>query len=246
MNIDHFLTKIQATLYAFINKEKATLVKIKTGRLTYLTTKDLFNLYQAAKSVEQAGVAGLFIEAGCALGGSAIAIGKAKSIQRRFLIYDAFGMIPPPTDKDDADVHARYQEIKSGQSAGIDGDQYYGYTENLQEVVTANLDRYGVPVAKHNITLIKGYFENTLAISEPVAFAHVDCDWYESVKVCLHQIVPNLSAGGKIIFDDYYEWSGCRRAVDEYFEDKQASYQFKTVGKKLHVTALDANDRFIG
>lgn len=237
MNIEHFLTKIQAGIYAFINKEKADLIKIKMRHLTYLATKDLFNLYQTAKNVEQAGVQGLFIETGCALGGSAIAIGKAKKPQRRFRIYDAFGMIPPPTDKDDADVHARYQEIKSGKSAGIGGGTYYGYTENLQEIVAANLDQHGVSPTTNNIALIKGYFEDTLVINEPVAFAHVDCDWYESVKVCLRQIVPNLSAGGKIVFDDYYEWSGCRRAVDEYFRGKQARYLFRTVGRKLHVTS---------
>lgn len=236
MNIEHFLTKIQAALYALFDKEKAELIKIKTRHLTYLATKDLFNLYKAAKAVEQAGIRGVFIETGCALGGSAIAIGKAKSMRRRFRIYDTFGMIPPPTDKDGTDVHVRYQEIKSGRSAGIGGDMYYGYTENLQEVVAANLDQHGIPPATNNITLVKGYFEDTLAISEPVAFAHVDCDWYESVKVCLHQIVPNLAAGGKIVFDDYYEWSGCRRAVDEYFEDKRARYGFKTIGKKLHIT----------
>lgn len=236
MNIEHFLTKAQAALYRFTNKEKADLIRIKTEHLTYLATKDLFSLYEAAKTVEQAGITGQFIETGCALGGSAIAIGKAKAAQRLFRIYDAFGMIPPPSDKDDDDVHARYREIKSGQSAGIGGERYYGYTENLQKVVTANLARYGLPITENNIALIKGYFEDTLTVSEPVAFAHIDCDWYESVMVCLHQIIPNLSAGGKIVFDDYYEWSGCRHAVDEYFKDKQSLYQFKTVGRKLHVT----------
>jgi len=27
-------------------------------------------------------------------------------------------------------------------------------------------------------------------------------------------------AGGRIALDDYYTWSGCRRAVDEYFADR--------------------------
>lgn len=94
MNIEHILTKAQAALYKFTNKEKADLIRIKTGHLTYLATKDLFSLYEAAKTVEQAGITGQFIETGCALGGSAIAIGKAKTAQRLFRIYDAFGMIP--------------------------------------------------------------------------------------------------------------------------------------------------------
>ncbi|WP_257658524.1 TylF/MycF family methyltransferase [Parapedobacter lycopersici] len=235
LNAERFLTWVQARLYALTNREKADLMKIKTDHLTYLATKDLFNLYEAAKSIEKAGTPGLFIETGCALGGSAIAIGKAKDVQRPFRIYDAFGMIPPPSDKDDADVHARYQEIKNGQSQGIGGNLYYGYTENLETVVAANLTRHQVAPERNNISLVKGYFENTITINEPVAFAHIDCDWYESVMVCLREIEPNLAPGGRLIFDDYYEWSGCRHAVDEYFGDKKAGYRFIPMGRKLHV-----------
>ena len=230
-----FLTKAQALLYAITNKEKAQLIQIKTDHLTYLTSKDLFNLYDAAKEVEQSQIAGVFIEAGCALGGSAIAIGKAKAKKRKFRIYDVFGIIPPPSDQDDADVHMRYKEIKSGKSKGIGNNTYYGYTPKLQEVVIDNLAQHGIPAEEHNIELIKGYFANTLSIAEPVAFAHIDCDWYDSVMTCLHQIVPNLVQGGKVVFDDYYEWSGCRHAVDEYFSDKR-DYSFATKGRKLHVT----------
>lgn len=229
------LEKVQLLLYTLIDKERAQLYRIKTNHLTYLTYKDLFNLYRAAKSVEQSQIKGLFIEAGCALGGSAIAIGKAKKKDRKFQVYDVFGMIPPPSDQDDADVHARYEEIKSGQSKGIGNNTYYGYTPNLQQVVSANLARHGIPIAEHNITLIKGYFANTLSIDEPVAFAHIDCDWYDSVMTCLHQIIPNLVQGGKVVFDDYNEWSGCRHAVDEYFHDKRG-YSFAMKGRKLHVT----------
>src|SRR3546814_4793036 len=66
-------------------------------------------------------------------------------------------MIPPPSDKDDADVHARYEEIKSGKSKGIGGDTYYGYTENLQDVVADNLTKHGLAPQNNNIKLIKGY-----------------------------------------------------------------------------------------
>jgi len=234
---ERLLTKVRALFYALTDKERAQLLRIKTNHLTYLATKDLFNLYQAAKEVERAQIEGLFIETGCALGGSAIAIGMAKRKQREFRVYDAFGMIPPPSEKDDADVHARYEQIKSGKSTGLGGNTYYGYTENLQDIVASNLAAHGLPIEESNIKLIKGYFEDTLYITTPVAFAHIDCDWYASVMSCLVQVEPNLSPGGKIVFDDYYEWSGCRIAVDEYFSDK-TGYAFTTKGRKLHVTKL--------
>ena len=232
---DRLTTKTLAWWYRLTNSEKAAVVQVKAEQLTYLATADLLNLYRAAKQVEQAQVAGMFIEAGCALGGSAIALVKAKKTQRAFRIYDAFGMIPPPSERDEADVHARYEEIRSGKSKGLGGNTYYGYTENLQEVVTANLAKHGLPIQHNNIRLIKGYFEDTLYLTEPVALAHIDCDWYASVMSCLLQIEPNLSPGGRLIFDDYYEWSGCRNAVDEYFSDKDG-YEFAKVGRKLHVS----------
>lgn len=234
---DQMTTKALAWWYRLTNSKKAAVLQVKAEQLTYLTSRDLLNLYQVAKEVEEAQVAGLFIEAGCALGGSAIALGKAKKAERTFRLYDAFGMIPPPSDKDDADVHARYEEIKSGKSKGIGGDTYYGYTENLQDVVADNLTKHGLAPQNNNIKLIKGYFEDTLYITEPVALAHIDCDWYASVMSCLLQIEPHLSPGGKLLFDDYYDWSGCRNAVDEYFSDKTA-YAFNRVGRKLHVTKM--------
>jgi asparagine synthase (glutamine-hydrolysing) len=53
-------------------------------------------------------------------------------------------------------------------------------------------------------------------IDQPVAFAHVDVDWYEPVSTCLERIFPRLVEGGSIILDDYHDWGGCRKAADEY------------------------------
>jgi asparagine synthase (glutamine-hydrolysing) len=65
-----------------------------------------------------------------------------------------------------------------------------------------------------------------MTVTEPVALAHVDGDWYDSVMTCLQRIEPRLTQGGVLIIDDYDAWSGCRRAVDEYFKDKQGRYEF--------------------
>jgi asparagine synthase (glutamine-hydrolysing) len=50
--------------------------------------------------------------------------------------------------------------------------------------------------------------------------AHVDGDWYESTMTCLERIFPRVVPGGRIVIDDYYAWSGCRTAVDEYVEGR--------------------------
>jgi asparagine synthase (glutamine-hydrolysing) len=44
--------------------------------------------------------------------------------------------------------------------------------------------------------------------------------------ICLQRIVPRLIVGGTLVIDDYEAWSGCRKAVDEYFVDKTAEFTF--------------------
>ena len=77
-----------------------------------------------------------------------------------------------------------------------------------------------MPADERNVELVKGLFEDTIDLDAPVALAHLDGDWYESTMTCLERIAPLLVPGGRIVFDDYYYWSGCRRAVDEYFADR--------------------------
>ena len=138
----------------------------------------------------------------------------------------SFGMIPPPSDADGADIHARYQTLVRGESPGIAGDRYYGYEDNLREKVAGILLSFGLDLEAHRIALVEGLFQNTLRLDGPVALAHIDADWYESVKTCLERIEPHLSRGGVLVIDDYDHWSGCRKAVDEYFADKCDRYSF--------------------
>ena len=162
---------------------------------------------------------------------------------RKLNVYDVFGMIPPPSENDGNDIHNRYKIIKEGKSNGINGELYYGYEKNLLNKVKQNLKNFGLK-NDDNISLIQGLYEETLKIKEAVAFAHIDCDWYSSVMTCLMQIEPNLSLGGIIIIDDYYDWSGCKKAVDDYFSnyDKKQYYQYKTRSNKLIIQKVKNYD----
>jgi hypothetical protein len=96
------------------------------------------------------------------------------------------------------------------------GDPYYGYVDQLYDRVVENFERFGQPVDGRRVSLYKGYFEDTLHPQVEIAFAHIDCDWYDPVKLCLERIVPRLSAGAYVVLDDYNDYGGCRRAVDEF------------------------------
>jgi asparagine synthase (glutamine-hydrolysing) len=202
--------------------------------LSYLSLSALLDLYFRVKAVETTNLPGILIEAGCALGGSALVITVAKAIDRKLVVFDTFEGMPPPTDKDGEDIHNRYSEIVEGKADGKRGNQYYGYREDLLNEVKNRFSSFGFPLVYNNVHLVKGLFQNTLYPSEQVALAHIDSDWYESVLTCLERITPKLVPDGVLIIDDYYRWSGCQKAVDEYFEPRKNSYRFE-IKSRMHV-----------
>jgi asparagine synthase (glutamine-hydrolysing) len=199
--------------------------RVRRQRLTYVSVGGLNDLFEAAVAADREGRPGIFIEAGCALGGSALVLARAKKATRPLLLYDVFGMIPAPTDADGADVHARYETIKSGRASGLSGDTYYGYEPDLMAKVRQTFERFGLPLDENAVSLIQGLFQDTIVGDEPVALAHIDGDWYESVRTCLERIGPRLSPGGVMAIDDYDAWSGCRRAVDEFLTRHPEDYR---------------------
>ena len=205
------------TAHAVPDSVEEVIARVRDERLTYLKPPYLRALAADVLDVERPGLEGLVLEAGTALGGSAIVMAAAKAPERPMKVYDVFGQIPAPGEHDGEDVHERYETIAAGDARGVGGETYYGYRDDLYGEVTASFARLGVPVGERNVELVKGLFEDTIVLDGPVAFAHLDGDWYESTLTCLERIAPRLVPGGRIVLDDYYKWSGCRRAVDEYF-----------------------------
>lgn len=192
------------------------IAQVRAEQLTFLKEDRLASLAQVMIEAEDSGREGIVIEAGTALGGSAITIAAAKAPSRPMQVYDVFGTIPPPTDRDGVEGQERFDVIESGQAKGLGDGLYYGYHPDLVGEVAAAFARCGVPVDEHAVTLVPGLFEETLVGDEPVAFAHIDGDWYESTRLCLERIGPRVVVGGRMVIDDYYQWPGCRQAVDEF------------------------------
>ncbi|MCA0352438.1 MAG: TylF/MycF family methyltransferase [Chloroflexi bacterium] len=244
MGIKTSLKKFKSTIVnhwqlSALNRLQPNLVTaithVQQQHLTYLDQQALIDLGLAVTQLEQQAIAGQMLELGCAAGGSAIVITSVKAKSRPFAIYDVFGMIPPPSARDGQDVHQRYEVISTGKSPGLGNRRYYGYEEALDQKVIAAFAEAGYPIEQHQVSLVKGLYEDSLQIDQPVALAHIDCDWYDSVMVCLERIVPYLVQGGILVIDDYESWSGCRQAVDDFFRERQAEFRFEHKSR-LHIT----------
>ena len=209
---------------------------VRRKRLTYLSANRLAVLAHTCDAIERQAVDGVMIEAGCALGGSAIVLASVKRQERPFAVHDVFGLIPPPTEEDGDDVQERYEVIRSGQSRGLGGDRYYGYEPELRAKVAASFDRFGLDRTDRRVSLVEGLVQETLRVDGPVALAHIDVDWYEPVRHCLGQIMPHLVVGGSVILDDYFDWSGCRRATDEYLDPTDARFRWDSEAGSLRIT----------
>lgn len=210
---------------------------VRRRGLTYLEPARLEVLERCCREVNERRVPGDFVEAGIALGGTGIVLATHMGPTRRFHGYDVFGMIPPPGDRDDAKTHARYEIIASGRSAGIDGDVYYGYIADLYERVVANFAEFGLPPG-NRVVLHQGLFEDTLHPTTPVALAHVDSDWYDPVRTCLERLGCCVSPNGLIVVDDYYDYGGCRQAVDEFMESAP-HFRFEEANTNVLLRRID-------
>ena len=70
---------------------------------------------------------------------------------------------------------------------------------------------------------MKGRVEATIPGVMPahLALLRLDTDWYESTKHELKHLFPLLDDRGLMIIDDYGHWQGCRKTVDEFFEERK-------------------------
>jgi O-methyltransferase len=94
--------------------------------------------------------------------------------------------------------------------------------------VRANFRRHGLPEP----VIHRGWFNETLpdGLPERIAFAHLDGDFYDSIKVSIERVYPRLSCGAICLVDDYNDpavnprgWNllpGAKKACDEFFADK--------------------------
>lgn len=216
---------------------RSTWKQVEHEHLTYCTEAQLDQILSVVARIEEIGENGDMIEVGCARGGSAILICAAKSPQRALRVYDMFGMIPPPSEHDGEDMRSRYEEISDGSAVGVDGGLYYLYEADLKAVVERNFERLGFPVGEHAVTLVAGPAQVTVEADGPISLAHIDVDWYEPVRAALERTVPKLTPNGAVIIHAYSDWSGCRKATDDYFDEVgRDQFIFDVSARHLKVT----------
>jgi O-methyltransferase len=182
----------------------------RTGWMT--NTEKRINMFHLADQVLFYGVPGDFVELGCHAGQSAALLRRIMDNYGRqsLHVYDSFAGLPElkPEDGDTSIYHEGWGRIS-------------------EEALLSNFRRLDLqPPIVH-----AGWFEDTLPaeLPEKIAFAHLDGDLYDSIKISLEFVYPRLSKGAICLIDDYcdpdihdrwLELPGVKRACDEFLKDK--------------------------
>ena len=108
-----------------------------------------------------------------------------------------------------------FAKHRAGQVYGF--DSFEGLKDNWTIAPSGMFDRRGrLPRVHRNVTLVKGWFEETLpsflaAHAEPISFIHIDCDVYETAKFVLETCRPRMRGGTLLLFDEYHGFHGWER-----------------------------------
>ena len=190
----------------------------RAGPFTMAALENRWTMLKSTRYVFEAKIPGAIVECGVWRGGSmmvsALALQAAGGDAARELwLFDTFAGMTKPTDNDVRDGDAAL--------ASWVADEREGYNEwcyaSLEEV-SKNIASTGYPMEK--VKFVKGPVEKTLRekgnIPSEIAILRLDTDFYESTAIELELLYPRLAKNGVLIIDDYGQWSGSRKAVDEY------------------------------
>ena len=183
----------------------------------------LYSIYNLAKTVCINDIPGNFVECGVARGGTSIMLGmvikKFSKRPRRHFGFDTFTGMPEPS------VHDTQNGITAHET-GWGSGTCSGNMETIKEHARlSGIESY--------MTLVPGYFEDTLSLWKneigPIAFLHLDADWYTSTMTILNNYYDSVVPGGYLQFDDYGCWDGCKKAVDEFQAVHNLTFELRTI-----------------
>lgn len=190
---------------------------------TMVTYDGLCGLLSMVRHCEQVGLVGDYVEVGSWRGGCAGLMAQGAQhfgqATRKIHVFDSFQGLPQPIASKDFDGYCE-------EAFGVTEETAQGKLEPIDALVASESDvrellfdkiRY----SEQNVIIHKGWFQDTIPVAESIdkiAILRLDGDLYDSYKVALDHLYPKVVKGGFVIIDDWV-FSGCQKAVLEYFEE---------------------------
>jgi len=201
------LTQGQLTYTMYMNSHEAALLPQRYPIIS--DQVDRAELVTILQELAKCQADGSVVEFGCYVGTTSLFIRRVIG-DRDFHVYDSFQGLPEKVDQDLSPVGEQFKK----------GELSVSKKQFMQEFQKAHLQ---LP------TIHKGWFDqlSDSDVPAPIAFAFLDGDYYESVKVPLKLIEKKLAPDAVIIVDDYANEAlpGAAKAVDEWCRAKGYAVQ---------------------
>ncbi len=212
--------------YGSIHKVKL-LMEVKP--YTMVSYFRLFNVYELSELVEKEKLNGCFVECGVWRGGCAAVMGSIADrigSNRKIWLFDSFEGLPEPSKKDGQQAKVYAGGRNSGDLKSI--GRAVASLEDVERLLFSKLK-----LNRNNLVIVKGWFQEVLPYHKqrigPIAILRIDADWHHSTKVCLECLYDNVIEGGYVILDDYGYWEGCRKAVNEFIEERKLKVKLEKI-----------------
>lgn len=187
-------------------------------RYSMTSVERLYSLWEAIDYLIENEVSGDIVECGVWRGGSMMLAAKRLTERtcqnKRLWLYDTFTGLPRPDTQLDVDILGNRAIDGWEPRNTCGGETYWGYA--TEEDVRSNMLSTGYP--EENLRFVAGMVEETIPSQSPekISLLRIDTDWYASYRHILEHLFERVSIGGIIIFDDYGQFLGARKAVDEF------------------------------
>lgn len=190
----------------------------KNDQVTPAEISDILRLAQSSLATP-----GDYVELGCYRGDTSILLGQllqhpsskstnfAVSAPKTLWLYDSFAGLPAKSPEDASGVGANFQsgELAVTKRAVVDKLRKHGLN-----LATAPHPTTSTVIVK------KAWFSDLQPTDLPseIAFAFLDGDLYDSIRVSLQLVAPRLSKRGIMVVHDYNNPAlpGSSRAVDQW------------------------------
>ena len=200
-----------------MNKNEKKII-LKSSNFINASIPNQWAIIQSLQHIKKNKVQGDIVETGVFHGGGLILINeilKYIKLKKKIWGYDTFLGVPNQNFKYDKFV-GKKKKIKI-EDLQIENKNIYPNIHKVEK----NLKNNGF---KKVPKLIIGDTRKSLKIKKnipkKISFLRLDTDFYESTLQELKTFFPLLSKNGIIMIDDYGHHLGCKKAVDEYFKNK--------------------------
>jgi len=211
-------------------RDQALVESIIKEQLSMVNCDGLSATIMACRHVCAMNIDGDFVECGVWRGGNSIVAADVFQRQpdhRIVFLFDTFTGMTKPGEVDvkvSSGVSALPKFILSQQNNH--SNWCYASIEDVRE----NFSNYDIDTSR--VRFIKGdilrTLENSANLPDKISVLRLDTDWYDSTKKELEVLWPRLVKGGILIIDDYGNWQGAKKAVDEFFTDHYRPFFFYT------------------